>query len=167
MAVQANEILTFQNVNLYARNFAGTKFGDGKRTFGFFIEPEVAQAMLADGWPVKQTRPPAENVPEDWSPRFWLKVNISYKFRPPKVVTIGSRGMVTLDEEVLDILDWASFETVDLSVRARFWEMNGNTGLQAQLSEMYATLEESPLAIKYGAAQGGENEYDFGNEPPY
>lgn len=165
MSVQPNEIVTFQDVTLFARNFAGTKFGDGKRTFGFILDVDTAQAMLADGWPVKQTRPPKENVPEDWEPRWWLKVNVSYKFRPPKVVTIGSRGMVALDEEALDVLDWASFETVDLSVRARFWEMNGTTGLQAQLSEMYATLEESPLAIKYGAAQGSD--FDFEDESAF
>ena len=83
----------------------------------------------------------------------------------PKKMSVQPNEIVTFQDVTLFILDWASFETVDLSVRARFWEMNGTTGLQAQLSEMYATLEESPLAIKYGAAQGSD--FDFEDESAF
>lgn len=151
--VKHGDIITFEGVTLYARNFAGDRFGDGRRAFGFFLTPEQAEEMARDGWSVKWTKPPrSEEVPSDWEPRPWLKVNIGYKYRPPKVMQITSRNRTMLDEEAIGMLDWASFQEVDLSIRARFWEMNENSGISAMLHELYVTLEESPLAIKYGAA---------------
>ncbi len=152
--VQNNDIVTFENVEMFngARNFKGDRFNDGKRSFGIFLNPEIAEQMKRDGWPIKYTNPPKNGeVPSDWEARPWLKVHISYKFRPPTVVQITARGRTMLDEESVDVLDWAPLKHVDLSVRSRFWEMNGNTGLKAMLHEFYATLEESPLALKYGA----------------
>lgn len=150
MAVNQGDIITFENVQLFGRNFSGTKFDDGKRSFGFFLDPEQAEDMIRDGWNVKYTKPPKNgNVPDDWEPRPWLKVALGFKYRPPKILQITSRGRTVLDEEAVDTLDWASIQEVDLSIRARFWEVNGNTGLMAYLYELYVTLEESPLALKY------------------
>ena len=162
--VANGDIVTFENVQLYGRNFSGQRFGDDKRSFGFFLTPEQAEEMSRDGWNVKYTKPPKNSEPPtDWEPRPWLKVNIGFKYRPPKIIQITSRNRTALDEESIDTLDWASIQEVDLSVRARFWEVNGNAGLSAYLYELYVTLEESPLALKY-AANDPVEPYDYTDE---
>lgn len=163
--VNQGDIVTFENVEIYngTRNFDGLKFNDPsrKRSFGFFLEPEIAEAMARDGWVIKYTKPPKDKpLPPDWEPRPWLKVDVSFKFRPPTVVLITSRGRTVLDEEAFDILQEASMKMVDLSIRARFWtfDSNNTSGLKAMLHEMYVTIEESPLAMKYNAFD--VHEYD-------
>lgn len=164
MPIQDRQVLTFEDVHLRALNFAGTRFVNPgerpKRGFGFDLDRETGLFLLQEGWPVKQTKP-YEGAPEDWEPTLWMKVNVSFplegqRFQPPKIVQISSKGKITLDEDSVSLLDWASLVEVDLSIRARHWVMRntGNEGFSAELSEMYVTLDESPLAIKYGACVG-------------
>lgn len=164
MTIQDRQVLTFENVNLRALNFGGTLFSNPgerlKRSFGFDLDRETGLHLLQEGWPVKQTKP-WDGMPEDWEPTLWMKTNVSFpqpgqRFQPPKIVQITKRGMITLDEDAVKVLDYAPMLSVDLSIRARHWvyTATGNEGFSAELSEMYATLDESPLAVKYGACVG-------------
>ena len=160
MAVEHGQILTFENVNIRARNFGGMRFvnpgsAPGKRGFGFDIDRDTALQLMAEGWPIKQTKP-WEGAPEDWEPTFWMKVNVSFprpgqRFRPPTIVQVSSRGNIQLDEEAISVLDWAQLVNADVSVRARRWVFGdtGTEGVSAELSELYVTFDESPLSHKY------------------
>lgn len=150
MAIEQNQVLTFEDVTINARNFGGYRFKDGKRSFGILLDNETAERMREDGWPVKKTRPPKNGeVPDGWEPQQWLKINITYKYMPPEVYIIGANGKKALDEDTLELLDKGSFDRVDLSIRAYFWTNEDRQGLRAELSEFYGTLKLSPLAIKY------------------
>jgi hypothetical protein len=68
---------------------------------------------------------------------------------PPKITLITGTGRQFLDEDTVNILDWAEFEAVDLIVRPYNWELNGKKGVKAYLKTMYVTIVEDELAKKY------------------
>jgi hypothetical protein len=120
--------------------------------------------MLEDGWNVKRLRPREEDEPGDLS----IKVTVSYKGKPPRLVMITSRGRTALDEETAGMLDFAEFETVDVILNPYNWEVQGKSGTTAYLKTIFVVLREDELEKKYAHIQDadqrpGEDEYE-GNE---
>ncbi len=150
MAGENNTVL-MEGVRLVFRNFEGkegqyNKAGD--RNFGVILPPDIAQAMLADGWNIKYLKPREEDEDETETP--WLSVAVNFdKGRPPKIVMVTSRGRTMLDERTVEMLDWADITNVDLIVRPYAWEVSGNRGIKAYLQSMYVTIEEDELDKKY------------------
>jgi hypothetical protein len=150
MAGENNTVL-MEGVRLVFRNFEGkegqyNKAGD--RNFGVILPPDIAQAMLADGWNIKYLKPREEDEDETETP--WLSVAVNFdKGRPPKIVLVTSRGRTNLDERTVEMLDWADITNVDLIVRPYHWEVSGNRGIKAYLQSMYVTIEEDELDKKY------------------
>lgn len=145
----ANRNLVIENAQIAFRNFKGeeSKFNaKGSRNFCVLLDDETAEPLADDGWNIKYLKP----RDEEESPRPYLSVAVSFNAYPPKIVMITHKGKTLLDEETIDILDWAELENVDLIIRPYNWEVNGKTGVKAYVKAMYVTILEDEFAVKYG-----------------
>lgn len=147
MAYKDRSIM-FEGARIMFRNFSGKegKYNrEGDRNFVLFLEREDANNLAANGWNIKELTPRDEQD----EPQPYVQVKVNFRGRPPKIMLITSKGKTPVDEGMINILDWAELETVDLIVNPYDWEMNGKTGTSAYLSSMYATLREDDLDRKY------------------
>jgi hypothetical protein len=130
------------------RNFAGkeTQFKPaGTRTFNVILDEDTANAMLADGWNVKYLQPREEG--DEPIPR--IEVEVSYKNRPPRIVMLTSSGRTPLDEDTVDVLDYAEIEQADVILNPYSWEVGGRGGIKAYLKTAFFTIREDELERKY------------------
>lgn len=158
-----NNEITMEGVRIVFRNFAGEerKYNNaGDRNFAVVLTPEQAAEMEADGWNVKR-RPPKEEGDDEFC---FLKVTVSYKGRPPRLIMItkSQNRRTTLDEDTAEMLDYAEYDNVDLIIRPYDWEVNGNTGRKAYLKLIYMTIHEDDLDLKYAHIREAEG---FTDEP--
>jgi hypothetical protein len=149
---QNDNTVLMEGVKIIFRNFEG-KEGQynraGDRNFAVLLDPQVAEAMAADGWNVKWLKP-REDAEEGDEPQAYLQVTANFdKGRPPRVVMITSRGRTNLDEHTVEMLDWADIQNTDMIVRPYEWSVNGKTGVKAYLQSIYVTVEEDDLERKY------------------
>lgn len=150
---------TVEGARIIFRNFSGEE-GQynraGDRNFAVILDPEIAEQMAADGWNVKFLKPRDEE--EEETPTPYIQVAVSYKNRPPKIVQITSSGRTHINEDLVDTLDWAEIQNVDLIARGYEWNVNGMTGVKAYLKTMFVTIEEDALERKYAEMDVGEDE---------
>lgn len=147
MPRQDNTVL-MEDARIIFRNFAGREGmynREGDRNFCVLLDDETAQLMAKDGWNVKYLRPRDEEETE----QAYLQVSVNFKGRPPRVVMITSRGRTTLQEDEVELLDWADILTADLIMRPYEWAVNGKTGIKAYLQSIFVTIEEDELELKY------------------
>lgn len=148
MAYDDNNVV-MENSRIIFRNFAGKESmynREGDRNFAVLLDDKVANAMLEDGWNVKWLKAREEGD----TPQAYLSVTVKFgKGRPPRVVMLTSRGRTILDEDELELLDWADIEFVDLIVRPYEWAVNGKTGISAYLKSAFITIREDALELKY------------------
>lgn len=141
--------LTIRNAKIFSRNFSGEegKYNPaGRRNFCVFIDDlRVAEEMKADGWNIRFLEPREESEQR----RAFMQVAVSYKNRPPKVVLISSRGQTMLEEDKINMLDWAEIDNVDLTINPSRWDVNGNKGIKAYLRSIYVTIVEDELDQLY------------------
>lgn len=150
MTSNTNEAnLIMRGAEITYLNFAG-KEGmynrEGDRNFCVFLDPSVVEAMQADGWNIKFTKVREEGD----EPRPYIQVSVGFKFRPPKLCVVTSKGKTFLSEEECEVLDWVEMANVDLSIRPRPWSINGKEGIKAYLRSIYVTLLEDELDEVYG-----------------
>ena len=146
---QDNTVL-MEGVRIIFKNFTGKEGQynrEGDRNFAVLLDENVATAMVTDGWNVKWLKPRDDS--EDDTPQAYLQVSVNFKGRPPRIVLITSRGRTNLDEDAIEMLDWADIINVDLIVRPYEWTVNGKVGIKAYLQSIYVTIEEDPLEMKY------------------
>jgi hypothetical protein len=149
--------ITIENARIIFRNFAGEErlFNDeGKRNFTVVLDEELGAQMERDGWNVKRLKPREENEEGDLA----LKVTVSFKGRPPRLVMITSRGRTVLDEESATLLDWAELESVDVILNPYNWDVSGKQGTTAYLKTIYAIIREDDLERKYAHIQDADNQ---------
>ena len=130
------------------RNFSGEegRFNPkGRRNFCVFLEEDIAKDMKKEGWNVKWLDPREEGD----EPQAYLQVKVVFGKMPPKIVLVTGRGKTRLDEDTVNILDWAEIQNVDLIIRPYNWEVNGDTGVSAYIKTMYVTLREDEFESKY------------------
>lgn len=160
--IQAGEILTFEGVEVYTKNFDGNKFGPGgQRSLGFYVDPQVAAELEDRDCPGLKWTDRWDDAPEDWESRPWIKASIGFNYRPPAIYQITTRGARALDQFTIDNLQRAKIDgPIDVAVRVAPWEMNGNVGLKLWVTEMYVRIEETALAAKYAhlIQEGEEND---------
>lgn len=145
-----DETVVIEDAQLMFRNFAGLEGmynRAGDRNFAIRLDKELAEELANKGWNVKLLKPRED---ED-EPTPYLSVTVGFKGRPPTIKMIGSQsGRTTLlDESTVELLDGVDFHNVDVIVRPYDWEVNGNTGRKAYLQDLYATIIENPLELKY------------------
>jgi len=146
---QDNTVL-MEGVRIIFRNFSGKEGQynrEGDRNFAVLLDDATANAMAEDSWNIKWLKPREDD--EDDTPQAYLPVSLNFKGRPPRIVLITSRGRTNLDEDSVDMLDWADIINVDLIVRPYEWTVNEKSGIKAYLQSIYVTIEEDPLEMKY------------------
>ena len=145
----ARGFLTIKNAKIFARNFSGKegKYNpEGRRNFCVHIDDiKAAEDMQRDGWNIRWLEPRdegGERLP-------FVQVAVSYRNIPPKVVLVSKRGQTRLDEDEVNMLDWAEIENIDLTINPSHWEVNGNSGIKAYLRSAYVTIYEDELDELY------------------
>lgn len=144
----ADKNLMIENAHLIFRNFKGEagKYNPaGNRNFCVLLEDETAHRLEDDGWNIRWLKPRSE---ED-DPQAYLQVKVKYGVRPPKIVMITGRKKTILDEDSINVLDWAELENVDLIINPYHWEMNGKSGTTAYLKTAYITIVQDEFESKY------------------
>lgn len=140
--------IVIENGRIGFRNFSGKegKFNPaGRRNFCVFLDSDLARILEADGWNVRwlEPRDPQEDK------QAYLQVAVSYDNIPPKIVLVTSHGKTILDEESVNLLDWAEIKEVDLIIRPYNWDVNGKSGVKAYVKSMYVTIAEDEFEQKY------------------
>lgn len=141
--------LTIENARIGFRNFSGkpSQYNrDGAREFAVFLDNDMAEKLIADGWNVKYTKPNPEYEREAEA---YLSVAVRFENFPPRVVMINGSNKNRLTEDTVGELDHSTFENIDLIISPSSWEMNGRTGIKAYLRVGYFTLEKDPFFDKY------------------
>ena len=131
-------ILQFDDARLIFKNFRGEagKFNrEGDRSFHVSIkDPEIADALVANGWNVKVK----EARDEDDNGRISLQVKVKFNDRGPIVRLQTGNRVNKLTEDTIGILDNIDIERVDLDVRPYDWTMSdGKSGRTAYLQSMH------------------------------
>jgi len=155
--------LVLENARIVFRNFSGKegKFNnEGNRNFCVLLDPDVADDLKRDGWNIRVFEPREEGD----LPQPYTQVRVSYTGRPPKIVMISSNGRTNLDEDSVNILDWAEIETVDMILIPYAWEVRGTTGVKGYLKTMYVTIKEDALEKKYANAPDSAASCLFGED---
>lgn len=155
MANQEAKTITIEDALLIFRNFSGKEGQynrEGDRNFAIILPDDVAEEMLRDGWNVKFLQPRDEGD----NPTPYISIAVNFGHRPPRVVLITSTTRTQLNEESIDILDWADIKIADLVIRGYDWTVNGKSGTKAYLQSLYVTIEEDALERKYAVQHDSE-----------
>lgn len=146
MAGRNNIVL--EGMDITFRNFAGAarQFNnEGDRNFCVLLPEDKAEKLAEDGLNIKRLRPRGD----DELGQAYLKVKVSFKIRPPKLVMISSRGKTILNEDMAEIMDWVDVEYADIIINPSSWNMSGRSGKTAYLDSIYLVVHEDELMIKY------------------
>lgn len=148
MAEKKIKPIVFDEARIVFRNFTGLGGlynREGDRNFCLMLTQEEAASMVEEGWNVKYLKPREE----DDLPQPYLQVKVQFGKYPPRIVLITSRGRTDLDEGKVSLLDWAEIKRVDLTIRPYEWLVSGKTGVKAYLKNLYVTVEEDKLEMRY------------------
>lgn len=141
--------LTIENARIFFKDFSaeGPFAGGTKRTFCVEIPEDMVDTLQKDGWNIKTRE--SRNDPD--AVTWYIKVEASYRARPPRVICIPNitKNRVYLNESTIGSLDYTEILNADLTISPYQWEVNGNSGVKAYLSTMYVTIQEDPLDAKY------------------
>lgn len=136
------DILQIDGARIKNRNFSGERGGEydreGKRNFLWAIDdPELAEELLARGWPVK-IYPPKD---EDGDANMFMKVSLSYNDAGygPRVYLRSGNARVRLNADTIKRLDEISIDSVDMDIRAYDWTYAGRSGRSAYLNAIRVT----------------------------
>lgn len=156
----ADDAKTFmiEDAKIIFRNFSGKEGQynrEGDRNFAVILPPDIAETMLKDGWNVRVLE--AREEGDEDTP--YVSVAVNFNNRPPRVVLLTSTTRTQLDENSVEILDWADIRTADLIARGYDWTVNGKTGTKAYLQSLFVTIEEDALERKYAIHENPPTEY--------
>lgn len=143
--------IIMEGVRIIFRNFAGKEGQynrEGDRNFAVILDEDVAEDLFRMGMLVKRLKPREEDDIDQPTP--YLPVSVNFKGRPPTIFLITTRGRTKLGEDEVELLDWADITNVDLIINPYEWTVGDKGGVKAYLESMYVTIQEDPLAQKYG-----------------
>lgn len=148
MAKRVEDVIAIENAQVLFRNFSG-KPGQynpqGNRTFSVLLDKDLAEVLLNQGWNVRWLQPKDEAD----EPQAHLSVTVRFEPRPPKILLMSSRGKTVIDEENVNILDWAEIKSVDVIIQPYNWAVNEKSGVKAYVKSMYVTIVEDEFENKY------------------
>lgn len=145
--------LNIKSAKIVKRNFTGRAEEynrEGNRYFTIRIDdPNLAESLITDGWKIRE----GKKRNEDDDPRWFMDVKVAFnEYYPIKIYTYAGRTKRELTEENVATLDHAHIMNADMTIRARYWEVNGKSGYKAYLKVLHATLEEDdPWAEEYAS----------------
>lgn len=146
---RVDKSLVFENARITRLNFQGKEGPynkEGDMNFLLVLPDDLAEAMKADGWNVKEFKP---QEGEEEGEKF-IQVAVEYrKGRPPNIVLITGHNRTLLTENEVELLDWIEVEYVDLIVNPYNWNVRGETGVKAYLKDMFITPRLTVLDRKY------------------
>ena len=145
--------LNLRHVNVLFKNFEGRKVTangrvlnqEGCRNFAVHMDPEMAQALMDDGWSIKAGK--VHN--EDDEPWYYMPVSLRFDNFPPRVYLVTKTGKVLLDTDTIGELDSVDIAYADITIRPYCWEVNGKSGVKAYVKTMYAVLDENEFDSEY------------------
>jgi len=148
---QNEKNITIFGAKLIFKNFQGKVSSynkNGEKTVGVLLPDDIAAKAEADGWNVKRLKP-REDDPEYRQP--YLTVKVNYKFYPPEIYIVTSRGKTIQTEQSVATLDWANIQNVDIVIRPYHYpSVNGQpAGISAYVKSMVVTLDEDDVLKKY------------------
>lgn len=141
----------FRNCHLMFSNFEGKegRYNDeGARNFNIRLNQKDADYLTDEGFRVRPV-PPKD---PDAEPLFLLKVNVMFKDDPkdsrnPKILLKNNHGNKKLDENSVQILDWADIENVNVSINPYNSPKNDHT--TAYLNMLIAQMHEDPFEAEF------------------
>ncbi len=136
----------FEDATIIFKNFDAkpTRFNKqgGKPGFSLSLDPDLADALVSDGWGVKSWTPKDSDEPV-----LHLPIKINFDYKPPKIKLINSTGMTDITEDTIATLQYAEIKSVDMCVNGKWYEDGGY--YTAYLDHMYVTIREDRFAAKY------------------
>lgn len=151
--------VTIEGATLRYKNFTGAakKYNaKGLRNFHVVLNTELAKILEKDGWNVRW-HDPKEDGDEAWAS---IKVAVRFDNYPPRIVMITGKNRTVLDEDTVEILDWAEIKNVDVMLSPSSWEVNGKKGIKAYLKKLFVTLSEEDLEAKYSSVSSSRHSDD-------
>lgn len=151
--IKRGDVVTITNAKIIWPNFAGDGEkgydAEGDRNFNLHLTKEEADNLAADGWNVKCK--PARKEDPDSDERCVLKITVNFGFKPPRIVSLGSRTRKRAEYTATNValLDSADMVSCDVSFVPYFWDVNGNIGVSAYLSRLYFEIQEDYLDEKW------------------
>lgn len=157
--------ITIENAQfVYQPNFEGReeRFNKpGDRYFNVRIPDNIVDAVTADGWNIKWTKPAKTATPqqiEEHVSEPFLPVHIGFTYRPPSVSVWEDGKETFLDDETCGLIDQMQFETIDVVIRGRNWEDEGRQtcGIKAWLQTFVGVVETDDIQRKYARLREAE-----------
>ena len=154
------KIENLANRDIIYRNFSGrtSQFNkNGNLKFTIVIDPNVADRLEKNGWNIK--RRPSKNDENEEFCTLEVRVRFDLSFAKPRIKQFTRSGCVDISEDNVGNFDNAEFETADVVLRQYLWSTPaGDSGVSAQLSEMYVRLQEGVLESKWADIGPGEDD---------
>lgn len=153
--------ISVENARILFKNFAGkaTKFNpEGKRNFCLIVDNDLADNLKDIGWNIKYLNP----RDPDEEPQAYLQVAVAFENFPPNVFMIAGGKKTKLNEDTINVLDYAEIQSIDLIIRPYQWELpSGKSGVKAYLKNMYVTIVENEFEAKYRDLDEAEDDLPF------
>lgn len=143
---------------IFNTNFSGDperdRFGSNRRVFNIVIpDPQQAEALIALGVNVKQTRPNPNRVYEgEFRPTFYAKVNVNMESDyPPHIYWISPDGnRIQCTADMLRELDYIRVKKVDCQCKLYRSSRHPETmSLYADILYVYQDLDYDPYYQRY------------------
>jgi len=141
--------IKIEGAKLMYKNFAGkaTKFSpEGRRTFCVALDQDFANKLAEDGWNIKYRVP--KDPDEDPLPYIQIKLNFAGPY-PPTIYLISGDKKTKIDEDSINVLDFAEILNADLVARPYMWTVGNKSGLAAYLKSLYVTVAVDEFEAKY------------------
>lgn len=147
---------------IYQPNFEGRegRFNKaGERGFNVRIPDNILDAVMADNWNVKWTKPKSD----EFQPEPYIEVAIGFTYRPPQISIweAGQETRLIVDQnagiDTVKLVDSMEFEKIDLVLRGRAWENESGCGIKAWLKTFVGVVETDEIRAKYAAMRDHAN----------
>ena len=121
---------------------------EGNKNFCVFLDPTKVDVdkLIEDGWNIKKSENKRDPQAE---PTYLLRVKV--KFHPedsdyaklnPKIIVITDNGEMEMDDDNVGDLDTAQIVKASMTIRGRWSETPGYTGVSAYLSKLVVRVYE-------------------------